>query len=124
MADDHNLRATDSVSAELDAIRGLIASNATASEARYNLMLAMVREYMDRIDAFMHETPCPHLKSAIPNDDFKGHGDYHAGLVEWDNRVKDLKWHIIKVVIGVGSTGFLAWLGVLIWTGVIIGPRA
>jgi len=119
VSEEQNRRATDSVADELDAIRGLIAANSEAAQQMNKAMIEMINGYMKRIDSFVHETPCPHLQAAVPNGDYKGHGDYHAGLIELDKRIADLKWHTVKVV----SVGFLAWLGVLIWNGLLVGPK-
>lgn len=104
----------------LQHIDKLMHASNVASEERHNKLQASVQQLLDE----SHSTPCPHLRDAIPNDDYKGHGNYHLDLIEWNRRMSDLKWHITKVVGGALVTAFVLWLGFLIWVGVLHGPES
>lgn len=72
--------------------------------------------------AATHEAPCPHLKSAILDEDYTGHRIIHEEDKVWDERVSDFKWYVIKALAGAGVISLGGWLLVLVWSGVLHGP--
>jgi len=95
-----------------------------ASARRHGALLQSIQSYMDKIDAKMHEVPCPHLKETIVDANFKGHHDYHRDEMNWNQKITDFKWFVVKAVVGTGSVAFLGWIGILMWSGLLRGPAS
>jgi hypothetical protein len=43
--------------------------------------------------------------------------------MDWVNEKAEAKRWIIKALITTGSVGFVAWLGTLMWFGLLHGPK-
>lgn len=106
-----------------DEIRMEIKEGQDASERRHNALLQSINAYMEKMDVKMHESPCPHLADSIPEQDWSGHRGYHEDEMNWNTKINEFKWYIVKVVAGAGGVAFLGWLGVLAWVGFLKGPN-
>jgi len=89
---------------------------------RISALTQSITAYMDK-SARCHEPPCEDLLNSMPKRDMIGHARWHETDILWAERMKDLKWYILKVALGAGGTAFFAWLGLLMWNGFLIGPK-
>ena len=71
----------------------------------------------------VHDSPCQHLIDSIPDKDFMSHRLYHIDIMDWNKRMHALKWAIVTTVCITVSLSFLGWVGVLIWSGFLQGPK-
>lgn len=78
---------------------------------------------LESIRQAIHTSPCQHLIDSIPDRDFMGHRLWHVNEMEWDKRMTTLKWAIVTTVCVTISLSFIGWIGILIWSGFLQGPK-
>lgn len=93
-----------------------------SSQKRHEALLQSIQGYMSRINTDMHEAPCPHLKNSIPEEDWAGHKGWHVNEMDWNKRMRALKWFIVYAVAATAATAFFGWMAVLMWMGFLKGP--
>jgi len=104
-------------------IREEIAEGRRASQERHDALLESLNVYMAKIDAAFHATPCPHLAASIPEQDWSGHSTYHIEVMNWDSKIKALKWFVVKGIVSAAVLATASWVGVLAWNGFLNGPK-
>lgn len=63
------------------------------------------------------------IESAFPNDDFHGHKEYHASLIERNRWIVQLCKDVAREIAKYGLIGFLLWLGYHAWIDFLAGPK-
>jgi len=101
------------------AIAESIEAQTKSSEARHGALIQSIQAYMSR----QEEIESAFLKDGEGRRDFHGHWydhNHRKNLAVWWQGVKD---SVLMKVIEWGSVLLLGWLGLMIWHGILQGPK-
>ena len=104
--------------------------NHTHSADRHDETQTQLKHLQQSIENWMagHDTFICSIKRAFPRDDeglpdYDGHRSAHLGWISDSKESAELKGYIKKVVLGAAAIAITSWVTLLLWQGVLVGPK-
>lgn len=104
-------------------ILDLIERNNEENRKRHNELCRSFDTYTDHTEKIYDSFKLAFLTNVKGEPDFHGHARAHESWVEERKDQKEFMAYVKKVVGGALATALVMWMGVLMWQGVLAGPK-